>query len=362
MTQDYDLQDSYSDNDDLAEESQGTWSSEFDDFSRITQKQSINANERELAKVFSAEQLSMYDRNQFSELHFNLQAALKRDPQNMNVLIGIAVCDLAISEPQKAAEIFAKVADIDDNYRPSILLTELAADPDDLLDMAEEMGHCGIVDVAVDFCNKIVDSNEFSDNVRRQAMKMREAIKQDFFAARERIAIGTNPKKEKNWRNAKLTSAFTFIFLPLLLAVCLAGFLFYTIQMDNGKKFLSVGIYRVEHLKRGDTAVERMGAADSKIYDAIESFENAKSFNPFTKEAYFYEMQAYNLLRDLGHVRAKDPDTKWDADQWSSVKDGCQTSTEAYNNLGLSTDKDLAFKEEWQEFYKTSKVDNGLNP
>ena len=307
--------------------------------------------------MFTEEQLQQYDRQQFSELHYVLQTKLKRSPKDLRTLLGIALCNLAIGEPQKSAEYFAKATDVDEAVRPSKYLNEVpTCDPDDWLDMAEELGHFGILDGSMELCSSIVESNQFSDRVRRQAMKVREVIQQDYFAARERIIIGNNVGDKKNsLGHERLFSALTFIVLPLLLAATMGGWLFYSINMNNGMVSLSHAIYRMEHLKRGDTAVERMGSCDNDLADADSYFHTAMRFNPFTKKAYFYAMQTALMTRELGKIRSHEDSTRWSSDRWQEVKANYAEAKEAYDALQLSTEKDLDFKKEWQDFAAQAK-------
>ncbi len=339
------------------EQSGNTWYSEFDGFSRISQHQPVLNTRREITKVLTPEQLQLFDRSQYSELHYNLQNLAKRDPKNINALIGIALCDMAIGEPLKAAEVFAKACDLDESFFPSKFLNDVpTCDPDDWLDMAEELGHYGIIEGSTDVCNSIINSKQFSDRARRQAIKVRDAIQQDYYAARERIIIGNNPGNKKDqFKTGRLTTTFTMVIVPLLLAAVLASWMFYSIQISNGVQCLSRGIYRLERLKKGDTGIERMGKVDHDFEDADDYFNKAIRFNPFTKEAYFYKMQTALLLRDVGRIRSKYENEKWDAARWKEVKNRVNDTQNAYEALELSTDKDLQFKSKWKDFYKESK-------
>lgn len=352
--EDEEFYDSPDNNPDVQE--QGTWSSEFNDFARISQQGAFNGR-RNIADIFDSEQLQLYDRNKFSELHYLLQTKLSRHHRDLNTLIGMGLCSLSIGEPLKSAEYFAKATEIDETFRPSKYLNEVpAGDPDDWLDMAEELGHYGILDGALELCSSIVDSNKFSDRVRRQAMKVREAIQQDYFAARERIIIGSNKKNQKDeMRAARWLSTFTFIVAPLILAAILGSAVFYTINMNNGKMYLSHAVYRLDRLKKGNPNVERMTKCDYDLDDAVTYFRKAKKFNPFTKEAYFYTLQTAQLTKELGRVRSNDEGAKWDKARWQEAKNFYDEAKKDYDDLHLSTEKDLKLKNEWQNFVKEAK-------
>ncbi|MBQ7568771.1 hypothetical protein IJT17_08205 [bacterium] len=356
---DYDQFDPHADYSYQHEESQpaDNWSSEFDDFSRISQQQPMFNGRRNVADVFDRDQLKLYDQSKFSELHYMLQTKLSRHPKDKNTLLGIAICNLAIGEPKKSAEYFAKATDVDEAVRPSRFLNEIpTSDPDDWLDMAEELGHFGMIDGSMELCSSIVDSNQFSDRVRRQALKVREAIQQDYYAARERIIIGSNTNKNKEGlQSGRLFNNLALIIAPLMLAILMGSLFFYSINLNNGKQSLGSAIYRLEHLKRGDTAIERMGSCDNDLSDAADYLSKAKKFNPFSKEVYFLDLQRTLLTKELGRVRSRNEATRWDSERWQEVKDSCANAQTAYDNLGLSTEKDLEFKNEWQEFVIASK-------
>ncbi|MDO5295975.1 MAG: hypothetical protein Q4F00_04905, partial [bacterium] len=344
-------------NDNIEETGQdGTWSSEFDDFSRISQQQSPFSR-RNVTDIFDYDQLQLYDRNKFSELHFELQQKLSRNPRDLNTLIGMALCSLALGEPAKSAEYFAKATEVDEAVRPSKYLHEVpSSDPDDWLDMAEELGHFGILDGSMELCSSIVDSNKFTDQVRRQALKVREAIQQDYFAARDRIMIGSNQKNKKDeMRTARWVNNLVFIVAPLVLAVILGSLVFYSINLNNGKTSLGHAVYRLEYLKHGNLEVERMGKCDYDLIKASEYFRKAKKFNPFTKEVYFYELQIALLTKELGRVRSANENDKWSKARWQEVKSYCEEAQKNYDDLRLSTEKDLELKNEWQNFVIEAK-------
>ena len=334
-----------------------TWSDEFNDFERISQQQGLFNGRRSVSDIFDYDQLQRYDRNKFSELHYLLQQKLSRNPRDLNTLIGMALCSLAIGEPAKSAEYFAKATEVDEAVRPSKYLHEVpSSDPDDWLDMAEELGHFGILDGSMELCSSIVDSNKFSDRVRRQALKVREAIQQDYFAARDRIMIGSNQQNKKdNFQAASWINNIVFIIAPLMLAILLGCLVFYSINVNNGKTALGHAIYRLEYLKKGNYEVERMGKCDYDLSNASEYFRKAKKFNPFTKEIYFYELQIALLTKELGRVRSSNENEKWDKMHWQTVKENCNEAQKAYDDLGLSTEKDLELKNEWQNFVIEAK-------
>lgn len=335
-----------------------TWSQEFADFSRISQQSSL-ASRQAILEIYDREQLQLYDNQQFAELHLLLQTELKRNPNSTKALIGVALCYLSLGEPQKSAEYFSKAIDIDESIRPAKYLLETPqVDPDDWLDMAEELGHCGILEGSMEVCSNIVDSNQFSDKVRRQAQKVREAIRQDYFAARERIIIGNAPKSKEKFGSHHLINSVAFVLVPLALAIILGCVMFYAFDMSNGKTELGRAIYRLERLKRGDTAVERMGTCDRALSDALECFNNAATVNPFSKEACFYKLQTTLLLKELGRTRV-DTNEQWDAEHWQAVKSDCLDAEAEYEKLSLSIEKDQALKQEWKEFYDAAKSEEG---
>lgn len=313
--------------------------------------------ERAIAQIFTPEQLDLFDRERFSELHFDINNSLRRFPDNTDALVGLGICAMAVGEPERAATHFLKALKVDDTIRLGEVVTEVpTSDPEDWLMMAEELGHSGYPEVAIDICMRIVTSGQFSTEVRQLAAKTKETVEQDYNEARARIATGNAPKDQGDGAAFyRIGSWFALVFLPLLVAGIFGCLSYSSYQFNEGMGLLRLGIYRVELVKKGNLTQEQRGPTEPILYAAASKFQKAFTFNPFAWDCFYYEEKTYAVLLNLGRIRigGKKPiGVPWKPAQFKTVKENRQQAADKLKERQVDPEKIAAEDEKWKSFYK----------
>ncbi|MGM9998234.1 MAG: hypothetical protein ACI38Q_02380 [Candidatus Bruticola sp.] len=325
----------------------------------------VQAAPRKIADIFTEEQLELFDKGKFSELHFDIQNSLKRFPNNIDAHYGLGLCSMAIGEPERAAVHLAKALELDDSIRPGEVIHEITnSDPEDWLLMAEEIGHSGFLEAASDICTKILSSNRYEAKIRALASKTKETIEQDFYAARERIVSGNAPKdKGDSTAKYKVASVFTLVVLPLLIATILGFWTYSSFKFNQGQNYLRAGIYRYERLRKGDKAQDKNRPVESYFYDAAQCFEKAHKLNPFSFEALYYLEKNYAVLYKVGEYRNRDiynlDEYSWKPGRFKEVESSRRDVLSKIKSKNVSVERMNNEKKLWQDFYQQAKIDPG---
>ena len=322
-------------------------------------------NKIAIEEIFTDEQLVLFRRKNFSELHFDLQNSLRRFPNNVNAQYGLFICAMSINEAERAATYASKALELDETLKPGELINEIpTGDPEDWLTVAEEIGHSGYFEAAVDICDRIAASNQFESKIRALAAKTKEAVKQDFFTARERIATGNGPKQEKDVTGKiRFASVFTFVITPILIFM-IAGCWFYSeFKYTEGQNNLRAGIYRYERIKNGDQSQDKNGPSERYFYKAADCFQKSRTFNPFNSNALFLQVRTYEVLLNLGNYRNRDiynlDEHSWTDEQFKTVRSAKKECAEKFSAKQFDKKTLDKKKKAWGEFYKSSISDPG---
>ena len=325
----------------------------------------IPSGPRKIANVFTEEQLELFDKEKFSELHFDIQNSLKRFSNNIDAHYGLGLCSMAVGEPERAAVHLSKALDLDDSIRPGDMIQEIpTSDPEDWLLMAEELGHSGFLDAAVGICTKILASDRYAPKVRALASKTKETIEQDFYAARERIVSGNAPKDKADSTTAyKAASIVALVIIPLLLVAVLGCWTYSEFQFSSGQTQLRVGIYRYERMRAGDKSQDKSGPVENNFYNAVKYFEKACKMNPFSFEALYYQERTYAVLYKLGEFRNRDiynlDQYSWKQGRFKEVESSRQEVVSKIKSKNVSVERMNDEKKSWQEFYQQAIKDPG---
>ncbi|MGM9992369.1 MAG: hypothetical protein ACI376_05925 [Candidatus Bruticola sp.] len=325
----------------------------------------IPVTSRKIANIFTEEQLELFDKGKFSELHFDIQNSLKRFPNNIDAHYGLGLCSMAIGEPERAAVHFSKALELDDSIRPGEVIHEItSSDPEDWLLMAEEIGHSGFLEAASDICTKIMASNRYEAKIRALASKTKETIEQDFYAARERIVSGNAPKdKGDSTATYKAASIFALVIGPLIIAVALGFWTYSSFKFNQGQSYLRAGIYRYERLRKGDKAQDKNRPVESYFYDAAQCFEKANKLNPFSFETLYYMEKNYAVLYKVGEYRNRDiynlDEYAWKPGRFKEVERSRQDIVAKIKSKNVSVERMNNEKKLWQDFYQQAKTDPG---
>ena len=320
---------------------------------------------RKIANIFTEEQLELFDKGKFSELHFDIQNSLKRFPNNIDAHYGLGLCSMAVGEPERAAVHLSKALDLDDSIRPGEMLSEIpTSDPEDWLLMAEELGHSGFLDAAVDICAKIVTSDRYAPKIRALASKTKETIEQDFYAARERIVSGNAPKDKGDSTAAyKAASVISLVVIPLLIVMIAGCWTYSSFQFSAGQSQLRIGIYRYERMRIGDKTQDKNGPVENYFYKANKYFEKAYKTNPFSFETLYYQEKNYAVLYKLGEFRNRDiynlDQYSWKPGRFKEVNSSREEIVAKIKEKNVSVERMNKEKKLWQEFYQMAKKDPG---
>lgn len=320
---------------------------------------------RKIANIFTEEQLELFDKGKFSELHFDIQNSLKRFPNNIDAHYGLGLCSMAVGEPERAAVHLSKALDLDDSIRPGEMLSEIpTSDPEDWLLMAEELGHSGFLDAAVDICAKIVASDRYAPKIRALASKTKETIEQDFYAARERIVSGNAPKDKGDSTAAyKAASVISLVVIPLLIVMIAGCWTYSSFQFSAGQSQLRIGIYRYERMRIGDKTQDKNGPVENYFYKANKYFEKAYKTNPFSFETLYYQEKNYAVLYKLGEFRNRDiynlDQYSWKPGRFKEVNSSREEIVAKIKEKNVSVERMNKEKKLWQEFYQMAKKDPG---
>lgn len=322
-----------------------------------------------LAEIFTEEQLQLFKEQRFNELNFDLLNSLKRFPNDINALFGLGICAVAMGEPEKAAIQFAKALEVDDTIRFGDCVKSVdETDPEDWLMTAEELGHAGFAEVAIDICYKISSSGKFTPKIRALASKTAATIKQDYYTAKERISVGRT-RKEKLWTYAtwpmRIFNIFVFIILPIALIVLGSIYAYAESQFSAGKAQLQVGIYYYSQISLGRT-VDKNYAAEHYFDYAENYLWQAYKYNPFSSKPLLYLDKCYTVYKKLGKVRNSediyDPVARakfWNPSRSKLITESQKQAQGELKKKELTKESLQKFETEWNEFYRSSKVDPG---
>ena len=320
---------------------------------------------RKIANVFTEEQLELFDKEKFSELHFDIQNSLKRFPNNIDAHYGLGLCSMAVGEPERAAVHLGKALDLDDSIRPGEMIQEIpTSDPEDWLLMAEELGHSGFLDAAVDICTRILGSDRFAPKIRALASKTKETVEQDFYAARERIVSGNAPKdKGDSTATYKAASVISLVVIPLIIIMIAGCWTYSSFQFSAGQSQLRIGIYRYERMRVGDKTQDKNGPVENYFYNANKYFEKAYRTNPFSFETLYYQEKNYAVLYKLGEFRNRDiynlDQYSWKPGRFKEVNSSREEIVAKIKEKNVSVERMNKEKKLWQEFYQMAKKDPG---
>ena len=320
---------------------------------------------RKIANIFTEEQLELFDKENFSELHFDIQNSLKRFPNNIDAHYGLGLCSMAIGEPERAAVHLGKALELDDSIRPGEVMREVpTSDPEDWLLMAEELGHSGFLEAAIDVCTRIAGSDRYEPKIRALASKTKETIEQDFYAARERIISGNAPKdKGDSTTTYKALSVISLIIIPFIIVLIVGCWTYSSFQFSAGQSQLRIGIYRYERLCAGDKTQDKNGPIENYFYNANRYFERAYRFNPFSFEILYYQERNYAVLYKVGEYRNRDiynlDQHSWKGGRFNEVNRSREEVVAKIKEKKVSVEHMNKEKKLWQEFYKMAKNDPG---
>lgn len=335
---------------------QSSWPDDYDEFSRISRKAKVDTK-RIIEGVYSAEQMQLFDSEEYSELHFQLCDILRKTPDDARALIGLGVCSMAVFEPDKATEYFGKVLDIEATFLPGKFMSEVnPGKPEDWLTLAEGIGHLGFVEAAHDICDRVAKASKYPAKTRATATQLKEQIEQDYFAARERIIAGTpNKPKESTFGTARIMSVVTFVIGPIIFALLIGSWFYSSYQMSSGKTLVAASIYRYERLKGGDTTTERNATIESLLDRAQDHFVAAARFNPFSKEAVFVQMKTADLTLRVGRAKVK-TSAEWSREELKDYETKFKETKAKVKELELEKTQLNAEQKAWDEFYKAAKA------
>lgn len=317
-------------------------------------------NKRAVEEIFTPDQLHLFDAGKFSELHFDLQNSLSKFPNNINAQYGLFISAISVGEPERAATFLTKALEMDSSMMPGELLFEIpSGDPEDWMTMAEEVGHSGFCDQAVDICTRIASSNRYEPKIRALATKTTEAIKQDYFTAKERIAIGNGPKQEKDVSGRiRITSTFTFVIAPIIICLIIGCWCYSEFKYTEGLNNLRAGIYKYERIKKGDKNQDKGTRAENYFFKAAESFKKSYKFNPLKTDALYYEAKDYEVLLNLGNYRNRDiynlDEFSWEKEQFADIKKDYKECSAKIKEKAMDKKTLEQKKKDWKEFYNSS--------
>ena len=320
---------------------------------------------RKIANVFTEEQLELFDKEKFSELHFDIQNSLKRFPNNIDAHYGLGLCSMAVGEPERAAVHLSKALSLDDSIRPGEMIREIpTSDPEDWLLMAEELGHSGFLEAAVDICTKVLSSDRYEPKIRALASKTKETIEQDFYAARERIVSGNAPKDKGDSTAAyKAASVISLVVIPLIIIMIVGCWTYSSFQFSAGQNQLRIGIYRYERMRVGDKTQDKNGPVENYFYNANKYFEKAYRTNPFSFEILYYQEKNYAVLYKLGEFRNRDiynlDQYSWKQGRFKEVNSSREEIVAKIKEKHVSVERMNKEKKLWQEFYQSAKTSPG---
>ncbi|MBQ7529182.1 hypothetical protein IJT10_04700 [bacterium] len=322
-----------------------------------------------MSEIFTDEQLQLFKEQRFNELNFDLLNSLKRFPNDINALFGLGICAVAMGEPEKAAIQFVKALEVDDSIRFGNCVRSVEeTDPEDWLMTAEELGHAGFAEVAIDICYKISSSGKFTPKIRALASKTAATIKQDYYTAKERISVGKS-RKEKLWTNAtwpmRIFNIFVFIILPLTLITLSCVYIYSEYLFSSGKAQLQVGIYYYNQISLGRQADNNYSAEHYFDYAETYLWQSYK-WNPLSSKSLFYLDKGYTVYRKLGRLRNSeniyDPVARakfWNPARGKLLSEAQKQAQEEFKKKEVSKEKVKKLENEWNEFYKIARVDPG---